>query len=116
MILPRLVLAILALLVAAPSWAVDETIVFSQSANGTRTLRPFEVKAQWEIRWQSADPIAVTVFRADGKENDPLSKLPVASGSQTKGGKGSTYVPQGGHYYLQIMSMGEWTISVVQLP
>lgn len=104
------------LLMVSVALAAEEQIVLSQSANGTRSLRPFEVKPHWEIRWQSGEALAVSVFRANMKENDPLSKLPIASGSQTKGGKGATYIPDGGHYYLQVLSMGDWTITVVQLP
>ena len=110
------IMVVMVMILAAPVWASEEQVVLRQSANGIRTLRPFDVQSQWEIRWQSEDALAVTAYRADAKESDPLSKLPIATGSQTKGGHGATYIPQGGKFYLQIISMGDWTITVVQLP
>lgn len=94
----------------------EEQIVQKLSANGSRSLRPFEVKPHWEIRWDSKQGIVVAVMRVDADPKDPIAKLPVASGSQMTPGSGSTYVEPGGHYYLQITSMGDWTITVVQLP
>jgi len=100
----------------APAWSAEETIVQQLAAGGARSLRPFTIKPHWEIRWTSKDAIAISVLLADADPKNPLAKLPVASGSQMTAGSGSTYVEPGGHYYLQITSMADWTITVVQLP
>lgn len=112
----RIAAVILFALLSSPSWAADEQVVFSQSANGIRNSRPFGVKSNWEIRWQSNEALAITAFRADTKDDDPLGKMPISTASQTKGGRGSTYIRDGGSFYLQITAMGDWTITVVQLP
>jgi len=95
---------------AAPAWSADEQIVISQSANGSRSTRPFTVHDRWEIRWDAkADHFSVTLFSATGDILDSLA-------SQRKPGTGSTFYPKGGAYFLKVISGGDWTISVVQLP
>jgi hypothetical protein len=112
----RILVAMLTFLWFAPAWAAEEQIVFTQSANGTRNTRPFTIKPHWEIRWVSKEGIVVSVVPADPDQKNPLAKLPIASGTQLTPGDGSTYIERGGKFYLSITSMGDWTITVVQLP
>jgi hypothetical protein len=109
-------LVLVALFLFVPYSAMsEEATILTLSANGTRNTRPFTVKDHWEIRWTIPDGmLAVTVYRSNPK-ND-LERIPVASGSQMKPGPGATYVETGGQYYLNIVSPGDWTITVVQLP
>jgi hypothetical protein len=104
------------LISAPPLAAADEPVVLTLAANGSRNTRPFTVKQHWEIRWDSTRGITVSAVRADADPTDPLATLPVASGAQFTPGKGSTYVESGGAYYLKIVAVGDWTVSVVQLP
>lgn len=93
----------------SPVWAADEQIVFTQSANGSRTTRPFTVKDRWEVQWKSDKDL--TLFLMDTK-GQPIDSL----GNSTQAGTGSTYRAEGGIYSLKIISNASWTITVVQLP
>jgi hypothetical protein len=95
--------------------AETESTVFELSGTGTRNTRPFDVKHHWEIRWKTNEAgFTVLLYQADAKES--LSTLPISTASQPKPGSGSTYIDQGGRFYLGISSKGDWTITVVQLP
>ncbi len=95
----------------APVWATDD-VVFQLSANGTRSTRPFTVKDRWELRWDAkGSSFQVYELKPDG---EPIGFAPAAA--QTKPGSGSSYRPKGGTLYLRILSDGDWTITVVQLP
>lgn len=90
--------------------ATDELVVQEVSANGSRNLRPFTVKDRWEIRWRaSGSVLTITVRHPDGK-------LAAVGGSADKPGTGSSYQPKGGTYFLDVMGIGDWTVTVVQLP
>jgi hypothetical protein len=104
-----IVLLLLALL-SGNALGADEQIVQQVSGNGSRNLRPFTVKDHWEIRWDSKGPaLNISVRQNDGE-------LVQGGGSQREPGKGATYQPKGGTYFLDVMGMGDWTITVVQLP
>lgn len=110
MSIPRLLLIAIVLMVAGPSWSADEVIVQQLSANGSRNMRPFTVKDRWEIRWENKGAVlAVAVRTAEGK-------LVSGGASATAPGTGESFQPKGGTYYLDVTGMGEWTITVVQLP
>lgn len=90
--------------------AADEDVVLSLTANGSRNTRPFNVKDGWEIRWDNKGPVlAIAVKTVDGK-------LVAGGGSSTAPGSGQSFQPKGGKYFLDVTGMGDWTITVVQLP
>jgi hypothetical protein len=90
--------------------AADGNVVQQVSANGQRNLHPFSIKDKWEIQWDSKGSLLnITIFTADGKIFDPG---PMQQGP----GKGSSFQPKGGDYYLGVSGTGEWTVTVVQLP
>ena len=92
--------------------AEDGTVVFDLSGNGTRNTRPFTVQNKWEIRWDmKTDHFALHLYTATGEAQ---GMLPV--GSQDGPGRGATFRPDGGNYYLKIIAKGDWHIMVVQLP
>lgn len=95
--------------------AADEIPILTLSANGARNTRPFTVKDHWEIRWSNPSSVLMVTVLRSNPQND-LDAIPVAVGSQLKPGEGATYVEKGGQYYLNINGMGDWSISVVQLP
>lgn len=100
------------IMVALPIVAVagDELTIFSLSANGSRNTRPFTVKDRWEIRWENKGPVlTIAVRTAEGK-------LVAGGGTATAPGTGESYQPKGGTYFLDVTGMGEWSVSVVQLP
>lgn len=101
-----------AIMVASPvvTIAGDESTIFTLSANGSRNTRPFTVKDRWEIRWENKGSIlTVAVRTAEGK-------LVAGGGSATAPGTGESFQPKGGTYFLDVTGIGDWTISVVQLP
>ncbi len=98
-----------------PAFAAEETAIFTLSANGARNTRPFTVHDHWEIRWSNPSSVLMVTVLRSGPTND-IEALPVAVGSQLKPGEGATYIEKGGQYYLNINGMGDWTVSVVQLP
>ena len=109
----RVVLVGLSILLGSwPCWAADEQVVFTQSANGTRNTRPFTVEDRWELRWDiKSSNLTVYLFTANG---DPKGVFPIVT--QSKPGASSSYYPKAGSYYLKVITEGDWTITVVQLP
>ena len=108
-LLSRFAITLLLALFALPAFASDEQIVQEISASGVRNLRPFTVKDQWEIRWDNkGSMITIAVRHPDGK-------LAADGGTQAKPGKGASYQPKGGTYFLEVSGSGDWTVTVVQL-
>ncbi|ULA62939.1 MAG: exported protein of unknown function [Nitrospira sp.] len=108
----KVALLCIALLSAAPSWAAEEHVIVTKSANGTRNTRPFTVQDRWELRWDAkGQKFAIYLFTADGERQ---GLLPIVT--QDKPGADSSYYPKAGEYYLKIVSDGDWTVTVVQLP
>lgn len=97
----------------AVAHAAEETVLQRTTGNGIRSLRPFTATKPFEVQWQ-ADGTKFEVYEFDAVEGKALSFVP--AGSQTKPGSGSTYRSRPGSYYLRIISDGEWTVTVVQLP
>lgn len=98
------------MMLSAPVWAVEDTVVQQLSANGSRNTRPFTVRDRWEIRWDNKGPMLnISVRSLDGK---------VLGGGAlaTSPGVGQSFEPKGGNYFLDISGSGEWTVTVVQLP
>ncbi len=90
-------------------YAADQPTILTESASGTRSLRPFTVGDRWELQWDSSDGLIVWLMTEKGTAVQQLA-------AQHKPGKGSTFHPTGGSYYLRITSSGDWTVRVVQLP
>jgi len=106
------ILIVFSLIVLSPFRisAEDGQVVQQVSANGQRNLRPFTVKDKWEIQWDSKGSLLnISIFTTDGKIFDPG---PMQQGP----GRGSSFQPKGGDYYLAVSGTGEWTVTVVQLP
>lgn len=105
-LLPYLIFSLL--LLSGPAFA--EEVILKEAANGTRNLRPFTVKDGWELRWDATgDHFSAWIFSQNGDPVDSLAK-------QRKPGSGSSYYPKGGTYHLRINAVGDWTVTVVQLP
>ena len=104
------VLVALSIGLTSPAPAAEETVVLEVAANGQRNTRPFTVKDRWEIRWDLRGDMVTVMIR------DPEGKFVSAGGQQDKPGQGASYQPKGGTYYLEIIGMGDWTVTVVQLP
>ncbi len=87
----------------------QDTVLQVFSGSGGRNTRPFTVKDGWEIQWDaSGDVFQLFLNRADGET------LGVAANQQGSG-RGASYQAKGGQYYLQVNSVGNWTIKIVQI-
>lgn len=84
------------------------TVLQDFSGSGTRSTRPFEAASRWEIQWASTEGIRIVLHTASGEE------LGVAA-EQTAPGRGSTFQPEGGAYFLRVESTGDWRIRLVEL-
>jgi len=86
-----------------------EISVVNLSGAGMTITRPFKVNGPWEIQWDvSGSFFAVTIYKADGSLFD-------IGGSQQGAGKGSSYQPKNGNYYLKIMAAGNWELKIVEI-
>jgi hypothetical protein len=95
--------------ILAADGVAEGKVVVKDSANGTRTLRPFTVQDSWEVRWDTSATISIWLHTEDGR---PIAEMAATK----KPGIGSTYRSKGGRYTLEILATGDWTVSVVQLP
>lgn len=75
--------------------------------NGTRNTRPFVASGPWEVQWDASGDI-FQVFIQDGRGN-----LVDVAANQLGPGRGASYQPRSGTYYLQVNAMGAWTLQVV---
>ncbi len=86
----------------------NDTTIQIFSGSGGRNTRPFTVKDSWEIQWDATgDIFQITLYRSDGE-------MEGIAANQMGAGKGASYQPKGGQYYLGVNSIGNWTIKIVQ--
>ncbi|MEX2530048.1 MAG: hypothetical protein WD960_04680 [Gemmatimonadota bacterium] len=103
---------------AIGTWKIDIVQVAEQtrssdtttfSGSGGKNTRPFTVDARWEIQWDASGSIfQLYLYSADGS----LIGVPA---NQQGPGKGTSYQPRGGRYYLQVNAIGDWEIKIVPL-
>jgi hypothetical protein len=75
--------------------------------SGGLNTRPFRTTGPWEIQWDSKGDI-FQLFLYTG--NGDMDGVPA---NQQGAGKGTSYQPKGGTYYLQVNAIGSWTIRIV---
>jgi len=84
-------------------------IVVEYSGSGMKTTRPFTVNSSWEIQWEAHGMIfQVYLYSEDGQLVDVLA-------NQQGEGKGSSYSPKTGSYYLEVNAMGNWEVKIVKV-
>jgi len=105
----RLTLIALVLAFVGPIHAQENKV---QSFNGTAALTTpvFNVADKWEVRWNGAATITVTILAPDGS---------IVAGTSAAA-DGSLYLPKGGSFYLQISgtpatSSGFWNVTAVEI-
>jgi hypothetical protein len=102
------------LLVNIPvSLARDEQIIQQVSGKLHQHLEPFTVNDDWELRWDYKGEVGNDLFQIV-LQSSPAD-VPVDQVTQKGSGQGRTHQKKGGTYYLKVISMGKWTITVVQL-
>ena len=100
-------------LVSMPSaLALDEQIIQQVSGRGHQHLEPFTVTDDWELRWEYRSEVENNLFQLV-LQSLPAD-LPVDSVTRNGPTHGSKHQKNGGTYYLKVISMGKWTVTVVQ--
>lgn len=85
----------------------NASVLMQASGNGARNTRPFTSAAAWEIKWHAKGSMFQTyVYSSDGK-------LVGVAANQQGSGKGQSFQPKAGTYYLQVNAIGEWSITIV---
>ena len=78
------------------------------SGSGMTTTRPFHADGPFEIEWDASGFFQTMLDRVGGGET--------IIANQIEGGPGSSYVPEGGDYYLKVSAMARWHARAVALP
>ena len=95
----RIILFILTLLVTMSAFA-EGTVIRTISGNGIKNTIPFKVSDGWEIQWDATGSyFGIYLYKSNGE-------LINVAANQAGSGKGSSYQPTGGEYYLQINAIG----------
>ena len=76
----------------------------SFKGSGWQNTRPFKVSTPWEVVWDSQKPITIVIYTADDQ---------TAGVAGNENGKGRSYQPKGGTFFLSIQTMDNWQVSVV---
>jgi hypothetical protein len=101
------------LLVSIPvSLARDEQIIQQVSGQYHQHLEPFTVNDDWEFRWENKAEAGNNLFEIVLQSS--ATDAPVDLVTQKGSGQGAKHQKKGGTYYLKVISMGKWTITVVQ--
>ena len=86
----------------------SEAVSFSGS--GTTTTRPFSVKGQWELKWKAKGFLAVHLYNLESRLSEKLMFV-----YTTDGGKGASYHPDPGTFFLNVVASEPWSISILEL-
>jgi hypothetical protein len=89
-------------------YTASEAVQFSGS--GTTTTRPFTVKGEWELQWKAKGFLAVHLYNLESRVNEKLMFV-----YTTEGGKGASYHPDAGTFFLNIVASEPWSISILDL-
>lgn len=77
--------------------------------NGTSNTRPFITPGPWEVQWDASGDV-FQIFVHDGVGN-----LVDVAANQLGAGRGASYQPRSGTYYLQVNATGAWALRVVSV-
>ena len=79
------------------------------SGNSRLTTRPFHANGPWEIQWAtSSGPFVIELAKLGGR-SDVIA-------SQTHQASSSSFVAEGGDYYLKVIANNPWSIKLVNVP
>ncbi|HQU29006.1 MAG TPA: hypothetical protein PKZ24_07580 [Nitrospirales bacterium] len=93
---------------AAELLPVQERELLTFSGTGTKNTRPFTVKGEWEIQWESSGLIMASLHTKEGSLEGIVINAP-------DGGKGDSYFPKAGEYYFTVNAIKDWTITIMDL-
>ena len=87
----------------------QDAFVQEYEGNGVLNTRPFTVVRGWEIQWDASGDI-FQLYLHDG-----AGDLIGVAANQMGPGRGASYQPRAGTYYLQVNALGRWTIRMVSI-
>jgi hypothetical protein len=77
------------------------------SGSGGKNTRPFTSTGPWEIQWDAKGEIfQLFLYTGSGK----MIGIPA---NQQGSGKGTSFQPKAGKYYLQVNATGTWSVKIV---
>jgi hypothetical protein len=77
------------------------------SGSGGKNTRPFTSIGPWEIQWDAkGDLFQLMLYTASGE----MTGIPA---NQQGSGKGTSFQPKAGKYYLKVNAIGTWSIKIV---
>jgi uncharacterized protein (TIGR02145 family) len=83
--------------------------ITSFSGSGGLNTKPFITTGPWEIQWDAkGDLFQLLIHTATGD-------LIGVAANQQGSGKGASYQPQAGDYYLQVNAIGNWSIKIISV-
>lgn len=97
--------------------AQDEHTVLHIVGKGPHHVETFAADEKWELRWQfeavlEHDFFQIAIYEVSARR----PKLMIADITQEGPGSGTTRQHGTGHFELDVMALGAWTITVVQIP
>lgn len=114
----RLFMFMACLLDAAPAvGAQGEETVLSIAGKGHHHVRTFKTDGTWEVRWQFDGLFEHDLFQIAVYDVSALGPpLIVDDVTQQGPGTGAKRQQRGGHFELDVIGIGSWTITVIDLP
>ena len=115
-----LLLVIVAFVIIQPlshGKAQDEQTVLHIVGKGPHHVETFAANNRWKLRWQFEAVLEHDFFQIaiyDVSSRRP--KLMIDDITQEGPGAGTTRQHGTGHFELDVMALGSWTITVVQIP
>ncbi|HHY47385.1 MAG TPA: hypothetical protein GX506_08835 [Firmicutes bacterium] len=83
-------------------------VIAKFQGTGIINTKPFTVNDGWTIQWDAqGDIFQIYVYTGTGQLVD-------VAANQMEAGKGSSYQPKGGTYYLKVNAIGGWEIAIIQ--
>jgi len=83
------------------------SVIATFSGSGGKNTRPFTTTGPWEIQWDAkGDIFQLFLYTATGD----MVGVPA---NQQGSGKGTSFQPKAGKYYLQVNAIGKWSIKIV---
>jgi hypothetical protein len=87
----------------------SSSVIATFSGSGGKNTRPFVSTGPWEIQWDAkGDIFQLFLYTANGD----IVGVPA---NQQGSGKGTSYQPKAGKYYLQVNAIGNWEIKIVPI-
>lgn len=106
--IPRRIFCLILFLAVSVGVSSAQNTTAEYSGSGIKNTRPFTVDGPWEVRWD-ADGSVFQIFL-----HDTNGTMQGVLANQQGPGRGSSFQPTPGRYYLQVNAVGKWEIEVVE--